>query len=215
MIGIIFALKEEASNFEKALEGKKNKTYDRFRLLEGRFLNNDIVTVKTGMGRQNAKEGARCLLKNFAIEYVISAGFAGALHPELRIGDLIIGEDISTPVLLELAEGLRVDNIRLKKGKIISERHIACSVNKKRELFLATGALAVDMETDAIRDETLKAGIPLLAVRSICDAANEPVNLLRILRLYSQTKTAELSLYNFFNEWFKKNEVRRRRNKEG
>jgi adenosylhomocysteine nucleosidase len=43
-------------------------------------------------------------------------------------------------------------------------------------LFRATGALAVDMETAIVREATARLNVPIIAIRSISDAANETLH---------------------------------------
>ena len=58
----------------------------------------DIRVVVTGMGRGNAQRAAREALKQFEPRRVVTSGFAGALDPELRVGDLIFDQSKDTSI---------------------------------------------------------------------------------------------------------------------
>lgn len=202
MIGIVTALKEEALELEKALMEKRLKLFGGFRFFTGSFLENELVLARTGMGHNRALQGTRELLEHFPVKYVICSGFAGALNPELKVGDLLIAENMSDPVLLQIASNLEFKDNGIKKGKVFSVDRPILSMKEKRRFFYSTGAMAVDMETSAVREQTLKFGIPLLAVRAISDTAQESITLFRLFRLRYQATIAGHSLNNFFEKWF-------------
>jgi adenosylhomocysteine nucleosidase len=91
---------------------------------------------------------------------LILAGLAGALSPDLKVGDVVIDGDF--PPLA----GVRA-------GKLATADHIVATPAEKAALFKQTGALAVDMETDLCRHFAQTLHVPFLAVRGISDAAHQ------------------------------------------
>lgn len=113
-------------------------------------------------------EAARILDKRLAgttPSLVISAGFAGGLQPELKVGGLVLGGNYSDPHLvnkLTLSPAWRVGPVRTEAA--IIEK----AVDKKR-LGQETGALAGDLETAHIAEVCTARGVPMLSVRCISD----------------------------------------------
>ncbi len=97
---------------------------------------------------------------------VIMAGLAGALDPTLVIGDVVVD---SPPDWGMTGAGWR-------RGAIHTADEIVATVEEKRLLFAATGALAVDMENALARGFAARLGVPFLGIRAISDRADEPLD---------------------------------------
>jgi adenosylhomocysteine nucleosidase len=98
---------------------------------------------------------------------LIMAGLAGALAPELRVGDVVI-QGTHRPL-----QGLAH---RVVAGNLATARGIVATLADKAALFRETGALAVDMETKPAQQYAESMNIPFLAVRAILDSAAEPLD---------------------------------------
>jgi hypothetical protein len=83
---------------------------------------------------------------------IIVAGLAGALAPSLRVGDVVF---------------------QSPKNAIYTSTEIVATPAQKAALFIATGCVAVDMETDIIREYAERIGVPFTAIRAISDAATD------------------------------------------
>lgn len=101
---------------------------------------------------------------------ILSCGIAGALHPSLRVGDVVI--DLK-PLPSPEGEGLRKLLPNAHHGTIVGQDHIAATVAEKAALFAQTGALAVDMESHVAARVADRHGIPFAAIRTISDTAQE------------------------------------------
>ncbi len=100
---------------------------------------------------------------------VVSAGFAGGLQPELKIGDLILGTNYSDPAWrdrLALGENWY-------RGDVLTAEAIIETGAEKRRLGRETGCLAGDLETAHLARVCAEFGVPLLSVRCISDAADD------------------------------------------
>src|SRR6267154_602960 len=53
-----------------------------------------ILVLETGVGPARAQVAARWLLDNHRPTLVIAAGFAGALTPRLRVGDVMVASEV-------------------------------------------------------------------------------------------------------------------------
>ena len=59
-------------------------------------------------------------------------------------------------------------------GGLTTQTRAAETIEAKQRLATQTGAVAVDMETSWIADVCAAAGIPMLSLRAISDAADQP-----------------------------------------
>lgn len=138
-----------------------------------------------GMGEEAAWGAAEGLRAGGATA-LMSFGLAGALDSCLRPGSLVLPEAIYTdhPLPVDLAwrgrlRHLLPAHLRIADGMLATSKHVLTSANAKRELFHATGACAVDMESGAVAEVAAHAGLPFLAVRVISDPAEfSPPSLL-------------------------------------
>ena len=96
-------------------------------------------------------------------QWVILAGFGGALDPRLQIGDVVIeGWPGEAPLPLNC-----------RPGRVHTADRIISTPECKAELFRSTGASVVDMETAAVRSWAQQHGLQLIIVRAISDRADQ------------------------------------------
>jgi adenosylhomocysteine nucleosidase len=151
---VCFAVKEEAAPFKKLL-GDSSET----------------KILITGIGEKNARRAFRDALESFTPSLVVTCGFAGALNPDLKIGDVIF---------LTVDPGL--DEVLVKLGaspsSFLCAPRIATTAAEKEKLRRETGASAVEMESGVINEICRERGILRHAtVRVISDTAHEDLPL--------------------------------------
>lgn len=134
----------------------------------------------SGVGLDRAESACRALLEEGA-EALLSWGTCGALQPGLGAGDLILPRQICVSdgatfttdaawrqrLCTALPERLQPAS----QASLYSGPQILATPQQKAERA-ATGAVAVDMESAAVARAALQAGIPLLVVRVVVDAAD-------------------------------------------
>ncbi|HET9753750.1 MAG TPA: hypothetical protein VFP52_12340, partial [Myxococcales bacterium] len=104
---------------------------------------------------------------------VVSCGFAGALSPSLRAGDLLVATAVRAP------DGERLQAPELPASRALAQAargEIACAdrvlaTPEEKRALGAGGALAVDLESAQVARAAAEAGVPWLAVRAIVDDA--------------------------------------------
>lgn len=173
MIAITFALPAESSDFVRLLEKSALHSREGVESIRGRLHGKSIAVIHTGVGRKICCDRMEILLRRERFEYLISAGFAGALDKDLSIGDLLIADNFSSPALLRSPHlDLADDGIFL--GKLRTASGVITSNAEREQLAKETGAAAVDMETEFIADACAERDLPFLSLRAISDTPAEP-----------------------------------------
>ena len=174
---LTFALPDESRSFAAALTG--TRTIHRGRppalpTIMGRCDGRLVAVVHTGVG--DTRAGRARLQETMAsaedLRAVISAGYAGGLAAHLQVGDFVLGENFSDAGLAASARRL-LQGEELRPGIITCQDQVAATAAAKLSLAAGTGALAVDMETGWIAEVCAEAGVPMLSLRVISDAAGQ------------------------------------------
>jgi len=90
MIGIIGALEEETKLICADIDNGVLREKTIFTFVRGRLEGQDVVVVKCGVGKVNAALCTQILLDEYACDFIIFCGVAGALLPGLRQGDIVV-----------------------------------------------------------------------------------------------------------------------------
>jgi adenosylhomocysteine nucleosidase len=150
---VCFAVKEEAMAFQKLAAHRPG-----------------VAILVTGMGQKNAAAAVRDFLTVCPAELVLTCGFAGGLDPALTPGAVVFATDDE-----ELGENLPAAGA--KRAKLHCADRVAVTAADKRRLRDATGADAVEMESEAIRAVCRERALPCATVRVISDGAGEDLPL--------------------------------------
>ena len=128
-----------------------------------------VRLLRIGMGAQAAAAAlARIDVEHNAPSLIVSAGFAGALQSDLRTGDLVAEQLTPCP---QAAKALASVSSSVRFGRIQHSDVVLTEPWEKLECGRRTGALAVDMESAAVRAWAQEHGLPALALRVILDEA--------------------------------------------
>ena len=171
VVGIVCALASEARHLGPTV-----------RLTEPlRSLPDGTLVAVTGMGRAAASNGARQLIEAGA-RALASWGMAGGLDPTLKPGSIVLPVEVLSydGKLLNTSTGWRErlgralgTHTPVVGGRLLTTSRAVGSVEHKAELFQATGAAAVDMESAAIGEVAEQQQLPFIAVRVIVDGASD------------------------------------------
>jgi adenosylhomocysteine/aminodeoxyfutalosine nucleosidase len=154
-----------------------------------------IRFLKTGVGPQRSATVLERVLRFFRPTSILVVGYAGALSPHLKLGDLVVirraallgGKgtvktdldevDLSeswdldeTPFLLKTAESA---GIPAHPCDGLTSSHIIGEPVQKSFLHGRFGASVIDMETAALARLAASSGIPLGCVRAVSDVADD------------------------------------------
>jgi adenosylhomocysteine nucleosidase len=134
----------------------------------------DVVAVAGGGDAKSLAEKLSALHGD--IHGVISIGLAGALSPLLKVGDVVIADQILTGAeSWDCHEGWRVRLMsrlaHAHQGQLFGSDVIVEKAETKSGLHTATGALAVDMESQVAARFARVRNLPLAGLRVISDDA--------------------------------------------
>jgi adenosylhomocysteine nucleosidase len=128
---------------------------------------------------QNLAASLSCAIIN-ECQGLISLGVAGGLLPNLSAGTCVVGSEI-----LWGAERLMTDPSWSRRllhaipnsiyGKIVGVAAPIVYAEAKHSLYVATRAVAVDMESHIVGSAAAANGLPFVAIRVIADPAERPL----------------------------------------
>ena len=162
------------------------------------------VVVCAGIGPEAARRAAQAIIVKYAPEIIISAGIAGALVPELKVG-----ETIFPAAVVDTQDGSRqetailtspVSNTALGRTIVVSSAEIARPEQKAR-LAKSYGAHAVDMEGAAVARAAQAHHLPFLAIKSISDEYDFELPGVEKFIRDAEFQTARFAIYVAVRPW--------------
>lgn len=200
-IGIIGAMEEEIENIKPHIDIISTKNIVGLDFYMGKMGGNNVVLVRSGIGKVNAAVCSQVLIDLYAVDYIINVGVAGAINKELKIGDVVIATDTmhhdmdttyfgdeigiiprmeessfkADDELINIALQASKDTIEnnIYTGRIVSGDQFLCDIEKKSKIWSHFKAYCVDMESAAIGQTCYLNKIPFSIIRSISDNSDE------------------------------------------
>lgn len=173
MIAITFALPAESADFVQLIENPMLNSREGVESIRGQIHGQAVAVMHTGVGERSCRAEIEPFLRRQKFEYLISAGFAGAIEKELQVGHLLLAENFSSPELLQSPQ-LDLGGEGLFLGKLVTVPEIVNSISERNRLASKSGAAAVDMETEFIAAACAEQGLPMLSLRAISDTRSAP-----------------------------------------
>jgi adenosylhomocysteine nucleosidase len=160
-VAIVVALEREVRPLIRNWQGhEREHSGRRFRFFE----KGNAVLVCGGIGAEAARRATEAIIALYRPSLVESAGFAGALEPSLRVGDVVEPRQV-----IDAGDGSRSET-GIGSGTLVSFGSVA-GREQKAKLARAFGALAVDMEAAAVARGATAYGLPFRALKVISDEA--------------------------------------------
>ena len=94
MIGIIGAMDVEVDGIKKNIENLKTEEFSGMKFFVGTLYGKEIVVVKSGEGKVNSAMAAQTMILKYNPEFIVNSGVAGGLHPDIKVMDIAIAENI-------------------------------------------------------------------------------------------------------------------------
>ncbi len=176
MIALISATWDEITLLKRDVQVSDEGANGELEYKIGELCGQPVVIAATGVGIRRARAGASFIIQKHKPKIIICAGLGGALSPDLKIEDIVLGESVISlrkNEIKELYSDLPFSEIGYKKGALLTESRFIHKADEKRRLFESSGALSVDMETWGVAEAAAQSGIPVASVRSVSDESHE------------------------------------------
>jgi adenosylhomocysteine nucleosidase len=175
-VGIVAALPMEVGYLVDSLRRVRKYHAASMPVVEGELDGKIVAIAIGGMGREAARRAAGVLVDGHRPSWMITAGFAGALHPDLERNDLAVpAEVIDTEgqrFAIDCPEALGA-GIRHSAGRLLTVDRLILGSSEKQELHRDSGADLVDMESSAVAALCAERLVRFLAIRVVSDDARK------------------------------------------
>ena len=221
-LGIIGAMDVEVETLLSEMEQVASTKKAGSTFHEGVLMGLPVVLVQCGVGKVNAAVCAQTMALIYEPELIINSGVSGALSPDLRVGDVVIGTDVvqhdvdttamgDEPGFVSTVDRLSfpLDNfastaiaaaaeelgIRAVRGRIASGDQFVASTERKEEIVRLFSAVTCEMEAGAIAHVCFLNRVSCAVIRCISDGGNEeaPMSYEEFLPLAAKN-SSELTL---------------------
>ncbi|MFC0187849.1 5'-methylthioadenosine/adenosylhomocysteine nucleosidase [Fictibacillus aquaticus] len=162
-IGVIGAMDEEIAFMKEKLDVYGESTQAKIKFYEGTYENKEVVLCKSGVGKVNAAVTTQLLIDRFKVTHIIFTGVAGALHPQLEVGDIVI----STSLMQHDIDASALSP-HFKQGTIPMFEHES-EFNASKELVLLAEKAAEQLNGPKVRKGKILSGDQFIADRSIVE----------------------------------------------
>lgn len=206
VIGIIGAMDEEVANLKELIENVEILSVAGMDFYKGKIFGNNVVIVRSGIGKVNAAICTQILIDKFNASAIINTGIAGSLNNDINIGDIVLSNDalqhdmdatafgyglsviprMETSVfegdkeLIKLAKEAcekNVEGIKVYTGRIVSGDQFVSDKEKKKWLVDKFNGDCTEMEGAAIAHTAHLNNVPFLIIRAISDKADDSANM--------------------------------------
>jgi adenosylhomocysteine nucleosidase len=185
------------------MQDVKAHTLHNIEFYEGSIGNTRCITAMSGVGKVNAARCTQLMVDRFRPDRVVNIGSAGALHPDLNVGDVIIStacvqHDVDLTAF-GLEKGafdesesrfIQADAAFMKQcqkamaqvidgayqiltGPIATGDQFNDSLEHKVQLYEEFGAYCNEMEGAAVAQVCAMCEIPFVIIRSISDKPDD------------------------------------------
>lgn len=203
MLAIMGAMDEEIELLLADLQEREDLSFPGVTLHKGVLDGVAVLLTRGGIGKVNAAMTTTYLVMQGA-KQVIFTGVAGGVHPELKVGDIVVSTDLvqhdvdvqalgydlgtvpgespaweADPHLRELALQAAADiaGVQVRAGRIASGDQFIASQEGVQHLWKTFGAACAEMEGAAVAQVCAKAGLPFVVIRSVSDTADHSANV--------------------------------------
>lgn len=186
-IALVVALDRERRPLEHHLAAARPGRAGETRLVTGVLAGQPAVLVQGGIGRDRARRALLAVAQRFPLRAAWSLGFAGGLAETLCPGDLVCpavvlrddgraGQSFAAaPAQSAVCAALAAAGVQVHGGPLLTVDAPLRTPEGKRAAERRTGAVAVDMEAAGLAEAACEIGIPWLAIKTVVDAAGEPL----------------------------------------
>ncbi|MPQ24423.1 5'-methylthioadenosine/S-adenosylhomocysteine nucleosidase [Bacillus paralicheniformis] len=200
-IAVIGAMEEEVTILRSKLEQTNQEVIANCEFTSGFYEGNEVVLLKSGIGKVNAAMSTTILLDRFKPDVVINTGSAGGFHHSLNVGDIVISTEVrhhdvdvtafdyeygqvpnlpaaykadSTLIQAAEDEASELGHIQVVKGTIATGDSFMSDPD--RVAFIRgkfEDLYAVEMEAAAVAQVSYQFNTPFVVIRALSDIAGK------------------------------------------
>lgn len=205
-IGIIGAMQVEVETLIKDMKVRRTLERASMEFFEGSLMGQEVVVVRSGIGKVNAAVCTQILVDEFKIDMVINTGIAGSLKAEINIGDMVISTDLlhhdmdatgfgyplgqipqmeafsfaADEAMAKLAKKACEEvnpDIQVFRGRIVSGDQFISDKKVKEKIEENFDGYCTEMEGAAIAQTAHLNKIPHVVIRAISDKADDSATM--------------------------------------
>jgi len=159
------------------------------------FEKEEAALICSGIGQTPARRATEAIIRRTEPDRVLSVGFAGALDPALRVGEII-----EPRIVINAADGARWDT-GSGQGTLVSFAAVA-GLDQKRKLRDSYGAAIVDMEAAAVAQGAEICRASFAALKVVSDEACQSLPALdKFIGADGTFRSARFALHVVFRPW--------------
>jgi adenosylhomocysteine nucleosidase len=194
MLLVVAAMKEELEHAMALCQGREKISERNVIYWKASRGEKQICFFRTGVGPRRSAENMELVLNVLSPAYILLIGYAGALDPGLKLGDLVGVQRAlacsmhdcnrtldhlqldrqfelrDADVIVDSAKSIE---LRAGAGDTLTSAYVLGVPQDKKLLYQKYGASIVDMETAAVAAVADSRNIPLGCVRAISDEAED------------------------------------------
>ncbi|MGK7377837.1 5'-methylthioadenosine/S-adenosylhomocysteine nucleosidase [Planococcus sp. 1R117A] len=194
-IGVIGAMEEEVELLRGSLENARVEEIANCEFTSGTYKGQEVVLLKSGIGKVNAAMSTTLLLQQYKPDMVINTGSAGGFDQELEVGAIVISDEVRHHDVDVTVFGYEMGQVpQLPAAFRSDENLVSIAVKAVEELGehpYAVGLIATgdSFMNDAERVEKVRGFFPDMkasemeaaAVAQVCHQFNVPFVVIRAL----------------------------------
>lgn len=176
-IGIIGAMEEEVELLRASLDNAQAETIANCEFTTGTYQGQEIVLLKSGIGKVNAAMSTTILLQHYKPELVINTGSAGGFDKDLEVGSIVISNEVRHHDVDVTAFGYEMGQVPQMPAAFQSNPELVelaeKAVSELEELPYAVGLIATgdSFMNDPERVESVRGHFPAMKAAEMEAAA--------------------------------------------
>jgi nucleoside phosphorylase len=194
MLMIVAAMEEELELARRLCPDAKRVQCETIKLWQATRREEPVCFLKAGVGPKRSAENLRAAVVEIRPSRILLIGYAGALDPGLKLGDLVavrkalafsldesrpdwehvrIDAEFDLAEPQSLSEAASAAGLNVRAGNAMTSAYVLGDPVHKSLLNEKFGGSIVDMETAALAGVAQSEGIPLSCIRVVSDEAQD------------------------------------------
>lgn len=204
-IGVIGAMEEEVHLLRASLDSVNTEEVANCEFTSGTYKGQEVVLLKSGIGKVNAAMSTTLLLQKFKPDVIINTGSAGGFDADLEVGAIVISDEVRHHDVDVTAFGYEMGQVPQLPAAFLSSAdlmdHAIQAVEELGEHAYAVGLIATgdsfmddaervekvrghfpgmkaaEMEAAAVAQVCHQFGTPFVVIRALSDIAGKQSNI--------------------------------------